>query len=74
MDQDRFIFDDELMNMQGYRTEVMSKYVKELMMDQLRSDLDGSRSLLILDLKTWTPSPSTGSAATCARSRSGCGC
>jgi large subunit ribosomal protein L10 len=29
----------------------MSKYVKELMMDQLRSDLDGSRSLLVLDLK-----------------------
>src|SRR3954462_8489394 len=29
----------------------MSKYVKELMMDQLRSDLDGSTSLLILDLK-----------------------
>ena len=29
----------------------MSKYVKELMMDQLQSDLDGSRSLLILDLK-----------------------
>ena len=29
----------------------MSKYVKELMMDQMRSDLDGSRSLLILDLK-----------------------
>lgn len=29
----------------------MSKYVKELMMDQLRSDLDGSRWLLILDLK-----------------------
>jgi large subunit ribosomal protein L10 len=29
----------------------MSKYVKELMMDQLRSDLNGSRSLLILDLK-----------------------
>jgi large subunit ribosomal protein L10 len=29
----------------------MSKYVKELMMDQLRSDLDGNRSLLILDLK-----------------------
>jgi large subunit ribosomal protein L10 len=29
----------------------MSKYVKELMMDQLKSDLDGSRSLLILDLK-----------------------
>jgi len=29
----------------------MSKYVKELMMNQLRSDLDGSRSLLILDLK-----------------------
>ncbi len=29
----------------------MSKYVKELMMDQLRSDLDGSKSLLILDLK-----------------------
>jgi large subunit ribosomal protein L10 len=29
----------------------MSKYVKELMLDQLRSDLDGSRSLLILDLK-----------------------
>jgi large subunit ribosomal protein L10 len=29
----------------------MSKYVKELMMDQLRSDLDSSRSLLILDLK-----------------------
>jgi len=28
----------------------MSKYVKELMMEQLRSDLDGSRSLLILDL------------------------
>src|SRR6516165_8026718 len=28
----------------------MSKYVKELMMDQLRTDLDGSRSLLILDL------------------------
>ena len=29
----------------------MSKYVKELMMDQLKSDLDGSRSVLILDLK-----------------------
>ena len=29
----------------------MSKFVKELMMDQLKSDLDGSRSLLILDLK-----------------------
>jgi large subunit ribosomal protein L10 len=29
----------------------MSKYVKELMMDQLRSDLDGARSVLILDLK-----------------------
>ena len=29
----------------------MSKYVKELMMDQIRSDLNGSRSLLILDLK-----------------------
>jgi large subunit ribosomal protein L10 len=29
----------------------MSKYVKELMMDQLRTDLDGSRSLLIVNLK-----------------------
>ncbi len=29
----------------------MSKYVKELMMDQLKSDLDGSTSVLILDLK-----------------------
>lgn len=29
----------------------MSKYVKEMMMDQLRTDLDGSTSLLILDLK-----------------------
>jgi large subunit ribosomal protein L10 len=29
----------------------MSKYVKELMMNQLRKDLDGSTSLLILDLK-----------------------
>jgi large subunit ribosomal protein L10 len=29
----------------------MSKYVKELMMDQLRTDLGGSQSLLILDLK-----------------------
>jgi large subunit ribosomal protein L10 len=29
----------------------MSKYVKELMMDQLRSDLDGDRSMLILDFK-----------------------
>ena len=29
----------------------MSKYVKEIMMDQLRSDLGGSTSLLILDLK-----------------------
>jgi len=29
----------------------MSKYVKELMMDQLRADLGGSTSLLILDLK-----------------------
>ena len=29
----------------------MSKYVKEMMMDQLRSDLGGNRSLLILDLK-----------------------
>ena len=28
----------------------MSKYVKEMMMDQLKTDLDGSRSLLILDL------------------------
>jgi large subunit ribosomal protein L10 len=32
----------------------MSKYVKELMMDQLRTDLDGSRSVLILDLKGLT--------------------
>jgi large subunit ribosomal protein L10 len=29
----------------------MSKYVKELMMDQLRTDLGNSRSLLILNLK-----------------------
>lgn len=29
----------------------MSKYVKELMMDQLRADFDGSQSVLILDLK-----------------------
>ena len=29
----------------------MSKYVKEMMMDQLRSDLGESRSVLILDLK-----------------------
>ncbi len=29
----------------------MSKYVKEMMMDQIRSDLDGTRSVLILDLK-----------------------
>jgi large subunit ribosomal protein L10 len=29
----------------------MSKYVKELMMDQLRADLGGSTSLLILDMK-----------------------
>jgi large subunit ribosomal protein L10 len=29
----------------------MSKYVKELMMDQLKTDLDGTRSVLILDLK-----------------------
>jgi large subunit ribosomal protein L10 len=29
----------------------MSKYVKEMMMDQLRSDLDESRSVLILDMK-----------------------
>jgi large subunit ribosomal protein L10 len=29
----------------------MSKYVKELMMEQLKSDLDGNRSLLIVDLK-----------------------
>jgi large subunit ribosomal protein L10 len=29
----------------------MSKYVKEMMMDQLRSDLGDDRSLLILDLK-----------------------
>jgi large subunit ribosomal protein L10 len=29
----------------------MSKYVKELMMDQLRADLNGSTSVLILDLK-----------------------
>lgn len=29
----------------------MSKYVKEIMMDQLRGDLNGSTSLLILDLK-----------------------
>src|SRR3954447_25029473 len=29
----------------------MSKYVKEMMMDQLRSDLGGSQSMLILDLK-----------------------
>ena len=29
----------------------MSKYVKELMMDQLRSDLNGSTSLLIVDFK-----------------------
>jgi large subunit ribosomal protein L10 len=29
----------------------MSKYLKELMMDQLRTELDGNRSVLILDLK-----------------------
>jgi large subunit ribosomal protein L10 len=29
----------------------MSKYVKELMMDQFRSDLDGATSVLILDFK-----------------------
>ncbi len=29
----------------------MSKYVKELIMDQFRSDLNGSTSVLILDLK-----------------------
>lgn len=29
----------------------MSKYVKELMMDQLRSDLDGTTSVLLLDFK-----------------------
>jgi large subunit ribosomal protein L10 len=29
----------------------MSKYVKELMMDQMTSDLDGAKSVLILDLK-----------------------
>jgi large subunit ribosomal protein L10 len=29
----------------------MSKYVKEMMMDQLKSDLDGTRSVLILDFK-----------------------
>jgi large subunit ribosomal protein L10 len=29
----------------------MSKYVKELMMNQLRTDLDSDRSVLILDLK-----------------------
>jgi large subunit ribosomal protein L10 len=29
----------------------MSKYVKEMMMDQLKSELDGTRSVLILDFK-----------------------
>ncbi len=29
----------------------MSKYVKELMMDQLRTELDGTKSVLILDFK-----------------------
>lgn len=29
----------------------MSKFVKELMIDQLRADLDGTRSVLILDFK-----------------------
>jgi large subunit ribosomal protein L10 len=29
----------------------MSKYVKEMMMDQFRSDLDGAKSVLILDFK-----------------------
>jgi len=29
----------------------MSKYVKEMMMDQLRSELDGTQSVLILDFK-----------------------
>ncbi len=29
----------------------MSKYVKELMMDQFRDELDGDKSVLILDLK-----------------------
>lgn len=29
----------------------MSKYVKELMMDQFRTELDGDKSVLILDLK-----------------------
>jgi large subunit ribosomal protein L10 len=29
----------------------MSKYVKEMMMDQLKSELDGARSVLIVDFK-----------------------
>ena len=29
----------------------MSKYVKEMMMDQLKTELDGSKSVLILDFK-----------------------
>jgi len=29
----------------------MSKYVKEMMMDQFRADLDGAKSVLILDFK-----------------------
>ena len=49
----------------------MSKYVKELMMDQLRSDLDGRRSVLILDLKELDANAEHSSAATCGRSRSG---
>ncbi len=32
----------------------MSKYVKELMMDQLKSELNGDRSVLILDFKNLT--------------------
>jgi len=29
----------------------MSKYVKEMMMDQFRTDLDGANSILIIDFK-----------------------
>ena len=49
----------------------MSKYVKELMMDQLRTDLDGSRSLLILDLKDLDAVAEHGLRRDFARNRSG---
>jgi large subunit ribosomal protein L1 len=51
----------------------MSKYVKELMIGQLKGELDGTRSVLILDFKGLDAVSENQLRLSCAGNRSGCG-